>query len=80
MIDVLALPLEEARRVLEGAGLTVEVSETRPPRGGEGRGPLRVIRQHQEGQTAILTVTHERYERPGAVVQPDSTETRAGSR
>ncbi len=61
--DVVALPLEEARRVLEAAGMTVRVSETRPPRGGEGRGLLRVIRQRHDGDAVLLTVTHERYER-----------------
>jgi hypothetical protein len=61
--DVLALPLEEARRLLESEGMAVQVYETRPPRGGEGRGALRVISQRQDGPTAILMVTHERYER-----------------
>jgi len=69
--DVLALPLEEARRLLEGAGVAVRVSETRPPRGGEGRGALRVIRQQHEGEAVLLTVTAERYER--AVTAPPSS-------
>ncbi len=79
MIDVLALPLEEARRLLEAAGMRVQVSETRPPRGGEGRGEMRVIQQRQDGETAILTVTRERYERPEAVARPVASETPAGS-
>lgn len=67
--DVLALPLEEARRLLEAAGATPRVSETRPPRGGAGEGALRVIRQ-QSGDEVLLTVTHERYDRPAAPAAP----------
>ncbi|MGH2452591.1 MAG: PASTA domain-containing protein [bacterium] len=70
--DVLALPLEEARRLLEGAGVTVRPSETRPPRGGEGRGALRVVRQRHEGEAVLLTVTAERYERPAVNTPPSS--------
>lgn len=70
MPDVLALPLEEARHVLEAAGMSVRVSETRPPRGGEGRGALRVIRQQMDGDAVLLTVTHERYDRTSGPVPP----------
>ncbi len=62
--DVLAYPLEEARRVLAAAGFTVEVTETRPPRAGPPAGTTRVVRQEQDGRRIRLVVTAERFASP----------------
>ncbi len=54
--DVVGFPLEEARRILGGAGWAEgETSETRPPRRVLS-GPLRVVRQRvdPEGRVALV--------------------------
>ncbi len=61
--DVLALPLEEAERQLQTARVTVDVVETRPPR-GDAAGARRVVQQRWEGDRVRLVVTYERYDRP----------------
>ncbi len=62
--DVLALPLEEARALLEAAGYEVEVKETAPPGRPQPQGGRRVVRQQVDGARVRLVVTHEWYERP----------------
>jgi hypothetical protein len=62
--EVLAYPLDEARRLLEGEGVEARVTETHPPGGVVPAGALRVIRQRAEDGRVLLVVTHERYERP----------------
>ena len=44
-MDVLGLPVGEARRRLAAAALGVRVVETSPPRGPLSRGSCRVVRQ-----------------------------------
>jgi beta-lactam-binding protein with PASTA domain len=61
VVDVLGRDLESARRMLEAEGFRVEVEETRAPRPVRLSGPLRVVRQRQDGRTVRLVVTHERY-------------------
>ncbi|HXF82992.1 MAG TPA: PASTA domain-containing protein [bacterium] len=62
MADVVGLELEEARRRLAAAGLSVRsVTETRPPHPVELIGPLRVVRVRRDGAAVDLVVTHERY-------------------
>lgn len=57
--EVLALPLEEALRVLEKAGLKVEMLRTGPPRELPGQGEERVVRVLLRGNTAIVTAARE---------------------
>jgi hypothetical protein len=65
MVDVIGLELEEARRRLAAAGVTVAaVTETRPPQRAELSGDLRVIRVRLSGETADVVVTRERYVPP----------------
>jgi hypothetical protein len=65
MLDVIALELEDARRRLAEAGVTVAaVTETRPPRRAELSGGLRVVRVRVIGETADIVVTRERYVPP----------------
>jgi hypothetical protein len=62
IVDVIALPLEEARFRLAAAGLTIrDVSETRPPRRTELTGDRRVVRLRAAGDAVALVVTRERY-------------------
>lgn len=62
MVDVIAIPLEEARSRLAAAGLVVgDVSETRPPERAELTGALRVVRLRVAGDAIDLVVTRERY-------------------
>jgi hypothetical protein len=60
--NVVAFPLEDARRLLAAAGWTeVDVSETRPPRRALV-GPSRVIRQRVVADRRVaLVVCGERY-------------------
>ncbi|MFO7246447.1 MAG: hypothetical protein FWJ62_00085 [Thermaerobacter sp.] len=53
--DVLALPVPEAVRRLEGAGFAVDMMETRPPRRVPG-GPPRVlaVRRPQPGRVILV--------------------------
>jgi len=54
--SVIALPLAEARRVLEEAGVTVaEITLTSPP-GGDLKGPLRVVRERCSAKGVHLIV------------------------
>jgi hypothetical protein len=68
--EVLAYPLDEARRLLEGDGVEARVTETHPPGGVVPAGALRVIRQRAEEGRVLLVVTHERYERPAPAAAP----------
>ncbi len=53
--SVVGRPLEEARRLLEAAGVKLlNVLETRSPRGGP-TGPLRVVRQRETAEGVVLT-------------------------
>ncbi|MDR7544619.1 MAG: aliphatic sulfonate ABC transporter [Armatimonadota bacterium] len=61
MIDVLGRDLDCARRILEAEGFQIEVKETRTPRPVALSGPLRVVRQRQDGRVVRLVVTRERY-------------------
>jgi hypothetical protein len=62
VIDVLGHDLEHARRILEGAGCRLDITETRSPRRVTLTGALRVVRQRSSGSTVYLVVTRERYE------------------
>lgn len=75
MEDVIALTLEDARRRLAAAGVTVgTVTETRPPQPADLSGDLRVVRVrpagdpgspgHPSGTMVELVVTRERYVPP----------------
>jgi len=56
MVDVLGLPLAEARRRLAEAGVTVvEEAVTAPPRGAVA-GETRVVRQRRRDETVALVV------------------------
>ena len=68
--EVLAYPLDEARRLLDADGIEAQVAETRPPGGGTPAGALRVVRQRDEDVRVLLVVTHERYERPAPAAAP----------
>jgi beta-lactam-binding protein with PASTA domain len=63
--DVVALPLDEALRVLGAAGWPVTVIETGPPNAtpeGDGR---RVLRQRMSDEgRVVITTAAERYVRP----------------
>ncbi len=62
MVDVIALELEDARRRLAAAGLTLgSVTDTRPPQRAELTGVPRVVRLRVSGDVADLVVTAERY-------------------
>ncbi len=53
--SVIGRPLEEAKALLEAAGVKLRnVLETRSPRGGP-TGPLRVIRQQETAEGVVLT-------------------------
>ncbi len=63
--DVTAYELAEARERLAAAGWQVaDVIETRPPRGGAGKGAARVARQRVTGERLVeLVVVYTEYER-----------------
>ncbi len=58
--EVLAVSPDEAARVLERAGLRVELLQTGPPRHpAAGGGKERVVRLQVRGNTGVITVVHE---------------------
>ncbi len=60
--DVVGYPLDEARRILAGAGWTIgDIAEIHPPR-RRLSGPLRVVRQRSEGARIALVVCGEQVE------------------
>lgn len=62
--DVVALPLEEAVRILQAAGWTPRLRTTAPPRSAPAGGVQRVVRQRATSPGEVeLVVAWERYER-----------------
>ncbi|MDA8443056.1 MAG: hypothetical protein M0Z55_11885 [Peptococcaceae bacterium] len=58
----LGFELERAEEILTSAGLTVQVTVTRPPRGGEPQGVARVVRQRLDPQGCCqLVVAYRDY-------------------
>ncbi|MCL6612178.1 MAG: hypothetical protein K6T66_11625 [Peptococcaceae bacterium] len=57
--EILAVAPGEAARILEEAGLQVELRRTGPPRCPEAGGQERVVRLQVRGNTALVTVVRE---------------------